>query len=275
MDGVRCLTVVDYESKTVIQYTRNGKELSNFTHITDALLQHLESFGRSYVLDGEVVSKSFQDLMKQVHRKDDVKAGDARLMLFDIIPLSEFKTGQSTMGQKRRHNFLKTFQEVFDQVGYVDVIPQIEVNLDSFVGQVEYKDYNKKMVEDGFEGIMIKNPESKYECKRSTSWLKMKPFIEVSLAVVAVEEGTGRNEGKLGALVCEGEDDGKFIRVNVGSGLSDEQRAEFWASKDSLIRQVVEVRADAATRSQDSEDVWSLRFPRFLRFRGFTKGEKI
>jgi DNA ligase-1 len=275
LDGVRCLTVVDYESKTVIQYTRNGKELSNFTHITDALLQHLESFGRSYVLDGEVVSKSFQDLMKQVHRKDDVKAGDARLMLFDIIPLSEFKTGQSTMGQKRRHNFLKTFQEVFDKVGYVDVIPQIEVNLDSFVGQVEYKDYNKKMVEDGFEGIMIKNPESKYECKRSTSWLKMKPFIEVSLAVVAVEEGTGRNEGKLGALVCEGEDDGKFIRVNVGSGLSDEQRAEFWASKDTLIRQVVEVRADAATRSQDSEDVWSLRFPRFLRFRGFTKGEKI
>ena len=29
------------------------------------------------------------------------------------------------------------------------------------------------------------------------------------------------------------------------------------------------------TRSQDSEDVWSLRFPRFLRFRGFVAGEKI
>jgi DNA ligase-1 len=259
----------------VVQYTRNGKELLNFTHITDALSQHIDTFGRSYVLDGEVVSKSFQDLMKQVHRKDDVKASDARLMLFDIIPLSEFKDGQSTMGQKRRHALLKSFKEVFDQVGCVDVISQIEVDLESFIGQVEYKDYNKQMVEAGFEGIMIKKPDAKYECKRSTSWLKMKPFIEVSLAVVAVEEGTGRNEGKLGALVCEGEDDGKFIRVNVGSGLTDEQRAEFWEAKDSLIRQVVEVRADAATRSQDSEDVWSLRFPRFLRFRGFRKGEKI
>jgi DNA ligase-1 len=275
LDGVRCLTVVDHESRTVVQYTRNGKELLNFTHITDALSQHINTFGRSYVLDGEVVSKSFQDLMKQVHRKDDVKASDARLMLFDIIPLSEFKDGQSTMGQKRRHALLKSFKEVFDQVGCVDVISQIEVDLESFIGQVEYKDYNKQMVEAGFEGIMIKKPDAKYECKRSTSWLKMKPFIEVSLAVVAVEEGTGRNEGKLGALVCEGEDDGKFIRVNVGSGLTDEQRAEFWEAKDSLIRQVVEVRADAATRSQDSEEVYSLRFPRFLRFRGFTRGEKI
>jgi DNA ligase-1 len=275
LDGVRCLTVVDFESRTVVQYTRNGKELTNFTHITDALVTQLDTFGRSYVLDGEVVSNSFQELMKQVHRKDDVQAGDARLMLFDIIPLSEFKSGKSTLGQKRRHNLLKTFKEAFDQVGCIDVIPQVEVDLETFVGQVEYKDYNKQMVEAGFEGIMIKNPEAKYECKRSTSWLKMKPFIEVSLAVVAVEEGTGRNAGRLGALVCEGEDDGKFIRVNVGSGLTDEQRAEFWDAKDSLIGQVLEIRADAATRSQDSEEVYSLRFPRFLRFRGFTRGEKI
>jgi DNA ligase-1 len=107
------------------------------------------------------------------------------------------------------------------------------------------------------------------------AWLKQKPFIEVSLTVTRVEEGTGRNVGKLGAVVCEGVDDDKTIVVNVGSGFTDEQRAEFWAAQDTLIGQVVEVRADAATRSQDSEDVWSLRFPRFLRFRGFKAGEKI
>ena len=126
---------------------------------------------------------------------------------------------------------------------------------------------------------MLKDPDAKYECKRSVSWLKIKPFIEVSLTVTAVEEGTGRNEGRLGALVCEGVDDGKRIMVNVGSGLSDEQRMDFWAAyqetPESVVGQIVEVRADAATRSQDSDDVWSLRFPRFLRFRGFAKGEKI
>jgi DNA ligase-1 len=275
LDGVRAITVIDYEAKTVTMYTRNGKVLDNFGHITNYLEGFMEEFGRSYVLDGEVVSRSFQDLMKQVHRKDNVQATDARLCLFDILPLVEFKAGKSVMAQKRRSAFLKNFDNIFNDSGFIELIPQIEVNLDEFMGEIEYKDYNKKAVEEGFEGIMIKDPNSLYECKRTVSWMKSKPFIEVSLTVTAVEEGTGRNKDKLGALVVEGTDDGKYIVVNVGSGFSDEQRSEFWAAKDTLIGQVVEVRADAATRSQDSENTYSLRFPRFLRFRGFSKGEKI
>ena len=275
LDGVRVLTVVDLEQGTVTQYSRNGKVLENFHHITEGLHKYKDSFLRSMVIDGEIVSKSFQDLMKQVHRKSDADAADARLMVFDMIPLFEFKQGKSTMGQRRRHNFVLQHKEVFDAVGSIDIIPQVEVDLDTFVGQIDYKDYNKQAIEAGFEGIMIKDPDAKYVCKRDVAWLKQKPFIEVSLSVTAVEEGTGKNEGRLGALVCEGVDDGKKIVVNVGSGLTDEQRAEFWAAKDTLIGQVVEVRADAATRSQDSEDTWSLRFPRFLRFRGFSKGEKL
>ena len=275
LDGVRCITVVNVESRTVVQYTRNGKVLENFSHISDSLLEHIDDLGRSYVLDGEVVSKSFQDLMKQVHRKDDVKASDARLMLFDIIPLSEFVAGQSTLGQRRRTNLLKSFKPIFDKCGSIDVIEQTEVDLDSYVGELQFKQINKDAIEAGFEGIMIKDPNGKYECKRSVSWLKMKPFIEVSLTVIGFEEGTGKNEGRLGALICEGVDDGKSILVNVGSGFSDDMRSEYWADKETMVGQIVEVRADAATRSQDSEDVYSLRFPRFLRFRGFKTGEKI
>jgi DNA ligase-1 len=276
LDGVRCLTVVDYESRTVTMYTRNGKELENFPHITKFLEDNLDNIARSYVFDGEVVSDTFQALMTQVHRKSNVKASDARLMLFDVIPLSEFKQGISAMGQRRRTNFLKeNFSKLFSDSGSIDIIAQKEFDLDVFTDEIEFKDYNKAMVEAGYEGIMIKDPNGRWEGKRSVAWLKQKPFIEVSLSVTAVEEGTGRNQGKLGALVCEGEDDGKKIVVNVGSGFTDEQRAEFWAAKDALIGQVVEVRADAATRSQDSQDLWSLRFPRFLRFRGFTRGEKI
>jgi DNA ligase-1 len=120
---------------------------------------------------------------------------------------------------------------------------------------------------------MIKDPDAVYECKRTTAWLKLKPFIEVSLAVVDLEEGTGRNEGRLGAIICEGEDDGRSIRVNVGSGFSDSDRDSFWKASDRLHGQVVEVRADAVTQNQDG--TYSLRFPRFLRFRGFAAGEKI
>jgi DNA ligase 1 len=275
LDGVRVITVLDFESRTVTMYTRNGKVLDNFPHVIKAFEDNIDNFARSYIFDGEIVSDTFQSLMTQVHRKSDVKADDARLCLFDIVPLVEFKAGSSIMGQRRRTAFLKEFKNIFADSGCIEIVPQKEFDLDVFTDEIEFKDFNKQMVEAGFEGIMIKDPNGKWEGKRSVAWLKQKPFIEVSLTVTAVEEGTGRNTDKLGALVVEGTDDGKRIVVNVGSGFSDEQRSEFWAAKDTLVGQVVEVRADAATRSQDSEDIYSLRFPRFLRFRGFSKGEKI
>jgi len=157
----------------------------------------------------------------------------------------------------------------------VTVVGQEQVDLDSAQGQARFKEINQEAIDGGYEGIMIKDPLAVYECKRSTSWLKLKPYIEVSLTVIAVEEGTGRNQGKLGALICEGEDDGKRIKVNVGSGFSDSNRDDYWVARQQVVGQIVEVRADAATKSQDSEEVWSLRFPRFLQFRGFVPGEKL
>lgn len=272
LDGVRVLTVIDVQKQTVTMYSRNGKVLENFGHITAALEANIELFERSIVLDGEMISSSFQALMKQVHRKSDVQSEDAKLMLFDILPLSEFLVGKSIMGQRRRSVMLKNMKPIFEKVGNIEIVPQIEVDLGSYVGELQFKQYNKDAIEAGFEGIMIKDPEAVYECKRSASWLKQKPFIEVSLTITGIEPGTGKNEGKMGAVICEGEEDGKFIRVNVGSGWSDEQRAEVDAS---VIGQVLEVRADAITKSQDSEDVYSLRFPRALRFRGFSAGEKL
>ena len=272
LDGVRVLTVVDYESRTVTMYTRNGKELVNFPHIVKAFEANMDNWGRSYVFDGEVVSSSFQALMKEVHRKENVQAQDARLMLFDIVPLTEFKAGASVMGQKRRSAFLReNFSKLFADSGCIEIITQREFDLDVFTDEIEFKDYNKAAVAAGYEGIMIKDPNGKWEGKRSVAWLKQKPFIEVSLAVIETEEGTGRNVGKMGALVCEGTEDGKLIKVNVGSGFSDKDRDEFWQCK--VDGQVIEVRADAVTQNQDG--TYSLRFPRFMRFRGFKAGEKI
>jgi len=94
-----------------------------------------------------------------------------------------------------------------------------------------------------------------------------------SLEVNNVEEGTGKNLGRLGALVCSGIDDGKEILVNVGSGFSDLDRDNFWHSRDQLLGHIVEVRADAVTQNQDGS--YSLRFPRFKGFRGFEIGEKL
>ena len=274
LDGVRVLTVIDSAMENgVSQFTRNGKALKNFTHITNFIASKPEALARPMVLDGEIVSNSFQDLMKQVHRKDNVNADDAVLQLFDIIPLSEFKQGKSVLNQRQRHVLLEEYCKVFDGFSNIQVIPKVEVDLDTEEGQTKFKEFNKEAIEQGYEGIMIKDPKAKYECKRSTAWLKQKPFIEVTLEVKNVEEGTGRNEGRLGALVCSGRDDGKEITVNVGSGFSDSDRDTFWPVRDTIIGQLVEVRADAVTQNQDGS--WSLRFPRFKTFRGFEVGEKI
>jgi DNA ligase-1 len=145
--------------------------------------------------------------------------------------------------------------------------------LDTTEGYQRFVELNKTAVAGGYEGVMIKDVDAPYQCKRSHSWLKAKPFIEVTLEVVGVEEGTGRNEGRLGALVCAGQDDGKDIRVNVGSGFTDDQRSSIWAAGDDVLNRLVEIRADAVTQNQDG--TYSLRFPRFKTFRGFEPGEKL
>ena len=274
LDGVRVITVV-WPDGRVLQFSRNGKELVNFEHIKKELALNANTFKEPMVLDGEVMSSSFQDLMKQVHRKDNVAAGDAVLWLFDILPLRAFESGIFDMIQKDRSVWLHNWydNQLYKSMSYVRCLDQAIVDLDTEQGQNLFRMYNKSAIENKYEGIMIKDPDAVYECKRTTAWLKLKPFIEVSLAVVDLEEGTGRNEGRLGAIICEGEDDGRSIRVNVGSGFSDSDRDSFWKASDRLHGQVVEVRADAVTQNQDG--TYSLRFPRFIRFRGFAAGEKI
>lgn len=273
LDGVRVLSVIDVEAHTVKMFSRNGKELLNFKHIASAFEKNINEFGRSYVIDGEVMSKSFQTLMTQLNRKEDADASDAVLHVFDIIPLSEFLAGQSVLGQRRRLNMLNTFSHLFNDSTFSTIVEWEEVDLDTLVGKVEYQDFNNKCISDGYEGIMIKDPDAVYECKRTVSWLKVKPTISLDLVIVDTEEGTGVNEGKLGAYVCEGIDDGRKICVNVGAGMTDDERVSSWEVRDTLPGQVIEVIADAITQNQNG--TYSLRFPRFSRFRGFTKGEKI
>ena len=275
LDGVRVLTIVRSDGR-VDMFSRNGKELANFPHIVEQISAVVKSKSTSkdmdLVLDGEIMSSSFQDLMKQVHRKDNVEAGDAILNLFDVIPLTDFEKGIYNKDQTTRSSMVKFWveqnQSMMPNVTYV---ANELVDLDTPAGQTRYKEINAKAIAGGYEGIMLKDPKAGYECKRSVAWLKLKPFIEVSLTVVATEEGTGKNVGKLGALVCEGVDDGKLIKVNVGSGFSDLQREEFWDCR--VDGNIVEVRADAVTMNQDG--TYSLRFPRFKSFRGFTVGEKL
>ena len=273
LDGVRVITIV-YPSGRVDQFSRNGKELVNFPHIREQFAKTITGITEPVVFDGEIMSSSFQDLMKQVHRKSDVQADDSVLHLFDFVTLDAFNKGKWNRKQSERSEKLLAWKDLWaEETPNIEIVAQELVDLDTDAGQKRFREINAQAIAGGYEGIMIKDVDAPYECKRTASWLKLKPFIEVTLEVVDVEEGTGKNQGRLGALVCKGQDDGKDITVNVGSGLSDDIRDSIWADRTSVVGQLVEVRADAVTQNQDGS--YSLRFPRFKTFRGFEPGEKL
>jgi DNA ligase-1 len=271
LDGVRVVVICDVDKDEVKLFSRNGKELLNFPEINKQFDDMMDQMSESMVFDGEVMSDDFQTLMREIHRKGGAKTKDAKLNLFDCMPLYNFQDGSCVDPITERKKWL----DGYTYGPNINLVEHVRMNLDNDEGQKQFADYNKMCIDRGFEGIMVKPVGGIYECKRSTGWLKVKPFIEVSLKVVDTEEGTGRNAGKLGALIVEGTDMDKFIKTNVGSGLTDTDRETFWKAKDKLIGQIVEVRADAITQNQDTKDEWSLRFPRFLRFRGFEPGEKL
>ena len=271
LDGVRVITICDVDKDEVRMYSRNGKELNNFPKILEQFDSMLDQMAESMVFDGEVMSDDFQTLMREIHRKGGAKTDDAVLNVFDCLPLEAFKEGGYAGSLTVRKGMLNEY-EFGPNISKVEYV---RMNLSEDDGQKMFADYNKLCIDKGFEGIMVKPMGGVYECKRSSLWLKVKPFIEVSLKVIDTEEGTGRNAGKLGALIVEGTDMDKFIKTNVGSGLTDSDRETFWKAKDKLIGQIVEVRADAITQNQETTDEWSLRFPIFLRFRGFEPGEKL
>jgi len=278
LDGVRSLFVVTPSDVgvSVISYSRNGKIFENFTHIEkqiadkyDQLRRKCTVMGHSlmngFVLDGEVIGNSFQELMRQARRKENAQAEDSVFNVFDVIPLSDFRAGFWNAPLSKRVQTLEAMRPIIDSMPNVELLPHLMVDLDTAAGKDQLERYAKDQVNAGFEGIMIKDMTAPYECKRNTSWMKWKPVITVDLEVIGVEEGTGRNKGRLGALVCSGFDDGKEISVNVGSGFSDGDRDSLWADRNLVVGRTVEILCDVITQNQDG--TYSLRFPRFVRFR--------
>jgi DNA ligase-1 len=277
LDGVRVLAVVNGDACTL--YSRNGKPFENFPQIEQAILDCRKAFqygrgtGGRFVLDGEIVGESFQKLMRQAQRKTDANTEGMVYHIFDILPLDALQEGHCNLQQYKRIEWIESARTQLMETDCLRVMNGLDVDLDTAEGHDIMNRYAEDAVAEGFEGIMIKDLGAPYECKRSSFWMKWKPTITVDLNIIGFEEGTGRNVGRLGAIICEGEDNGRHICVNVGSGLSDSDRDEYWTSRDSLVGHLVEVQADAVTQNQDG--TYSLRFPRFLRFRDFEAGEKV
>ena len=250
LDGVRVLCVVGDNS--VKFFSRSGKEFTTFEHLKEPIIDAAKARGwGAFVLDGEVVSGSFNKTVSEV-RKKNIQATDAEFHVFDVFPAETLSVGTSAWSYKGRRESLQGFVSATVKGGPIKLIPRYLV---SSVAEI-YALYEAVRARD-LEGLIIKDPDAPYVTKRSHAWLKLKAEESVDVSIVGVEEGTGKYEGVLGALIV----DHKGVRVNVGTGLSDGQRESFWAERESLIGRLCEVEFHEITPDG------SLRHPRFKRFR--------
>ena len=100
-----------------------------------------------------------------------------------------------------------------------------------------------------------------WEDKRSKTQIKFKGELECDLKIVAVEAGTGKYEGMLGAIVCESSDG--IIKVNVGSGFNDEHRKTL--KEKDLLGKIVAVKYNTRTTNKSGDE--SLFLPIFIEVR--------
>lgn len=260
--------LLDYD---VTVLSRDGRQLFNFGPIEAQLgqLVKLSDFPPGgIVVDGEVMSTDFNSLMSDYRRKE---AGDFKqfLMAFDVLLMDDFKArSQKTPPLEKRREVLEFLVESLRDILHEKKHrPLVELSyavkgVDAEENQQVVMEFFDAQVAGGLEGIIIKDQLAPYIFDRSPHWVKMKPVDTWDLRVVGIQDGRGKYEGMIGALVCTGEDSGRTLNVLVGSGLSDEDRKK---PHGEFLEKVVEVAADCVTKNKGGGH--SLRFPRFKRMR--------
>ena len=258
-----------FEGKII---SRQGKEFSGLEHIINDITQ-LFPDAENWALDGELVRINSEGISDNenfrigtgVLSQDDADKRCMQLIVFDILPKSEFVESESTLPYKERLSMLRDMAERCARLGlrYVSAVEILYTGDDA--AMIDY--YLDKMVSEDKEGLML-NRDSKYYRKRHNGILKIKRFYTIDLKVTAVEEGSGRLSGKLGAFVV----DYMGNTLNVGSGMSDEQREEYWKLRFELIGRVIEVKYKEES-SDKKTGMGSLQFPIFISLREQGKEE--
>lgn len=178
VEGVRLIIVLDQQSKVVSLFTDKGQVVEHFTDLRLALEGLLIQLPGSVVLDGILRwPQGEQHLMTLIRRKEaHADMVRAQYAAFDILPLSDFRTGRCAIPQRERHALLETMQECGlwkTTHGRVRVLPQVAVDLDTAKGRAALTEFQQRVIAAGHEGVMVKDPDAVYENKRSTAWLKL------------------------------------------------------------------------------------------------------
>ena len=247
-DGLRLLVYIN--NTDVSFFSRGGKEFYNFDFLKQELLKVLGTNHTNLILDGELTSATFNEIVSKAHTKD-TQVSDA---VFNIFDIPSYDTDQ-----KNRKLKLNELFKLYNSES-IRIVPYI------FISSKHIQDHYKLFLSEGYEGAIVKDPSASYVNKRDTAWMKLKEINEMEVKIVSLFEGTGKNIGMMGGMNTISLDN--KLTVSIGTGFSDEQRQEFWNCKDKLIGRIIEIKYQNETVRD------SVRHPRFIKFRDSLTGEK-
>lgn len=261
LDGLRCVVVKNKGEVTM--FTRNGTVLETLPTIKAAIES---ATWDDFVLDGEVMGSDWNEsasvVMSHKKNKDD---SNIIYHVFDAMHLDEWKEQSNGFELNDR---VELVQELLSGVPHTSQLKQVGGIVAKT--QKELLEFYSKSMEEGYEGIMVKDLKSKYSFKRSDSVLKLKPVTTYEGVVVSSYEGRrgSKREGLWGGfevVLPNG------VVTRVGSGFTDKLKAEINLNEESWIGKVVELEGqpDPLTHDGLTKD-GKVRFPVYIRTRDFS-----
>lgn len=259
IDGGRIIAIKD--NGLVSFYTRAGQK---YEGLVDLEKEMVETYPDGTVIDGEITilnnkgvksKDAYKAAMKEC-RKDGPKTG-LKMICFDAMHIDEWKAQKCEHDYIERRMLLDGLSSAHPHT-YFEVLPILYKGTDTS----KITELLDEMVAQGSEGIMVNLCNAKYEFKRTNALLKCKKFSDADLEIIGFEEGTGRLTGTLGAILVRYK---KGNVVKVGSGFTDEMRAEIWADTSKYLGRICTVKYFEETTNKDGGI--SLRFPTFVSIR--------
>ena len=257
LDGVNLTCFKIGESITF--FTRQGKQVDGLTDLTEQYKKLPDGvyFGEA-LYSNEDEAKDRKELYRLSTGELNSKRENKKIShwIFDYQTLEEWDSEKFITPYS---NTISTLENIFskNKLKNIKMVPFIYQG----TGKEIAFELLKKAKKDGWEGLVLRYSSSVYQKKRSSDFVKLKPFVEVDLRITGFKEFKHPNQ--LGSFICE--DDEHTIKCSVGSGFSKEQRYDFWKRKNEFLGKIVEVQTMEITENKSGQK--SLRFPVFIRFR--------
>jgi len=182
---------------------------------------------------------------------DDVDTSRIVFVLWDIVPIADYNARICKIKYATRLNTLK-----LAIAGKSSALRLVDTKVVNSVQEII--EHFKEEVEKGEEGTVIKNQDGEWADHTSPDQVKCKIEFECELEIIALEEGTGKNAGRLGAAVCASSD--RKLVTGVGIGFSDKQRQELW-DDPATVGKIITVKANDVVKDRN-RDVFALFLPR-------------